>query len=146
MFGIGACAKGAGGHAHGQNPFFGQQQEGGACHGPGAVLRELDLSDEQLEQVAFLKLEGLGHCAQVKLALCGQIKQLVGELTKEKIDRAKVTEIVQQIKAEKSKMGDSILERIISFAEVLTPQQRRKLRAVAIKRFLGLGDLTAAQD
>ena len=149
MFGIGACAKGAGGgFAPGHNPFMSMMQErAGACSGPAAVLKDLNLTDDQLEQVAALKAEGLGHCVQVKAALCGQIKLLADELTKDKIDKARVNEIVQQIKAEKSKMGDSVIERkSLLLPTLLTPEQRRKLRLAAIKRFLGFDDLLGSES
>jgi Spy/CpxP family protein refolding chaperone len=149
MFAFGACGKHPGGpFGFGQHPFaqFIQQRMhghgGGDCGGPGAVLNELNLTDEQLERVAELKLAALGDCAQLKAKVGDLLKTFAKELTQEPIDKTKVNNIAQQIKAEKSKLGDAMIERILAFAEVLTPEQRRKLRSSAIRRFLGV-DLSA---
>jgi Spy/CpxP family protein refolding chaperone len=113
---------------------------GGGCGGPMAMLRDLNLTDQQLEKVAALKLEGLAACAQFKLSLGQAASQLVNELTKDQIDKAKIKELAKELKERKSQMGDAMLDRIITFAETLTPEQRKKLKLTAIKRFLGLDE------
>jgi len=146
MFGFGACDKqgGAGfghgfGHGFGMHPFMQHGMFGrGGCGGPAALIKELGLSDQQLERVAELKIEGLGQCAQIKLEFGKLIKGLLSELTQESINKDKIRGIAQQIKAEKQKFGESMIERLISLAEVLTPEQRKKLKLAAIKKFLGV--------
>jgi len=54
------------------------------------------------------------------------VQQIGKELTEDKVDQAKVKEIAQQIKAHKSELGDSMLDRILSFTQVLTTEQRKK--------------------
>jgi Spy/CpxP family protein refolding chaperone len=137
MFGFGGCGK------HGGGPFgFGQPPWAHRMHrmrgGFGAILADLDLTDEQLEKVAELKMEGLSKFAQFKSTVVGLVQQIGKELTKDQVDKAKVKEIAQQIKAHKSELGDTILDRVLTFTEVLTVEQRRKLRLKLIKRFLGV--------
>jgi len=147
MFGFGACASKRGGGGFGFGPAgFGPPAWAGKMHGhcggPLAILRDLNLTDEQLEKVAELKLEGLAACAQFKLSLGQAARQIINELTKEQIDKAKVKELAKEIKERKSQMGDAMLDRIITFAETLTPEQRKKVKVTAIKRFLGLDEAT----
>ncbi len=146
MFGFGACG---GKQSHGPfgfgqtvfgSPPWAQKTHGHGCGGPMSIIRDLNLSDEQLEKVAGLKLEGMAACAQLKFSLGQTAGQIAGELTKDHIDKAKIKELAKQIKEHKSQMGDAMLDRIVSFAEVLTPEQRKKLKATAIKRFLDLDE------
>jgi Spy/CpxP family protein refolding chaperone len=121
MFGFGACAskRGGGGSGFGPSGFgapWAHKMHGGGCGGPMAMLRDLNLTDQQLEKVAELKLEGLAACAQFKLSLGQAARQIVDELTKEQIDKAKVKEFAKDLKERKSQMGDAMLDRIITFA------------------------------
>lgn len=139
MFGFGACEKRPGGPFGFGAPPWAQQMHGGkGCGGPAALFKSLDLKDEQLERLAELKLEGMSKCAQMKAAMGEHIKLVCNELTQDRIDKAKIKEIAEKIKAQKSQFGESMLERVISFAEILTPEQRKKLKATAIRKFLGL--------
>jgi Spy/CpxP family protein refolding chaperone len=140
MFGHGACGKGAGSFSGG-HPFmqFLHQKAGmgGHCASPGAFLQDLDLSDEQLERIAELKIQGLVACSQTKGAMAELARQLGQELTEPKINKTKIKEIVQQLKEQKAKAGESMIDKVIAFAEALTPEQRKKVRTNAIKLFLG---------
>ena len=142
MFGFGACgSKGGGGFAgHGFAPPWAEKSHGDGCGGPKALFRQLNLTNDQLEKVAELKLEGLAACAQFKLALAQGARRIAGELTKDQIDKAKIKELAKELKEQKSQMGDAMLERIISFAETLTPEQRKKLKLTALKKFLGVDE------
>lgn len=102
------------------------------------MLRDLNLNDEQLEKIAELKMSGMTQHLQMKLSMGALMKDMVKELGKEQIDKAKIKEIGKQIQTLKMQAGDEFLERVISFAEVLTPQQRKAMRMKAIKHFLGL--------
>ncbi len=137
MFGFGGCGKHTGGpFGFGPPPWVQRKMRGEGC-GPWALLHDLDLTDDQLEKLAELKLEGLEKFTQFKSSMIQLVQQVGKELTKDQVDQAKVKEIAQQIKVRKSELGDSILDRILSFTQVLTVDQRRKLRLKAIKRFLG---------
>ncbi len=108
-------------------------------HGLGALLGQLDLTDEQLEKAAELKMEGLGKFMQGKSFMIGLFQQLGKEITREQIDKSKVKDIAKQAAAKKSEFIDSMADRILAFADVLTHEQRKKLRLAGIKCFLGLG-------
>ncbi len=117
----------------------------GGCGG-GSFLKDLDLSDEQLEKIAELKVQGMGHFSQLKSSMGTLMSQMMRELSQDQIDKVKVREIGKQIQECKSKAGDEFMERIITFAEVLTPEQRKKVRMKAIKRFLGVGSHESDED
>ncbi len=143
MFGFGGgCDKrggsgpgGFGGGGFGPPPFARMMHRFG---GPGGMLRDLNLNDEQLEKIAELKMSGMAQHLQMKLSMGALMKDIVKELSKEQLDKAKIKEIGKQIQALKIQAGDEFLERVISFAEVLSPVQRKAMRMKAIKHFLGL--------
>lgn len=146
MFGFGGggrCGPGPGGGPGrgpgGGGPRFGRFMRGFGG-GWGGMLSDLDLTDDQLERLAELKIEGLGHWSQLKVALGQLMRQIVRELSNEQIDKAKIKDLGKQMQNAKNQAGDQFLDRVIAFAEVLTPEQRKKMRMKAIKRFLGVGD------
>ncbi|HEY9776480.1 MAG TPA: periplasmic heavy metal sensor [Planktothrix sp.] len=136
MFAFGG---GCGKHGGGFGPPWARMHKGRGEHcGPGALLNALDLSDEQLEKLAELKMEGCGQFAKFKSEMIGLVQEIGKELTKDQVDKNKVKEIAQRIKARKSDLGDSMLDRILSFTEVLSVEQRKRLRILLIKKFLGV--------
>ncbi len=120
----------------GFGPFM--HRFGGGCGRGGSFLKDLDLTEEQLEKIAELKVQGMSHFAQVKSSMGSLMSQMMRELSQDQIDKAKVRAVAKQIQECKSKAGDEFLERVITFAEVLTPEQRKRVRMKAIKRFLGV--------
>ncbi len=124
-----------GGHCN-SSPGAGMHKFG---HGPWALLGELDLSNEQLEKLAELKLEGLGKCIQGKSSMIGLFQQLGKEITKEQIDKSRIKDIAKQAATKKSEFIDSMADQILAFADVLSFEQRKKLKLAGIKCFLGLG-------
>lgn len=143
MFGFGGgCGKrgaggpgGFGGSGFGPPPFARMMHRFG---GSGGILRDLNLNEEQLEKIAELKMAGMTQHLQLKLSMGTLIKDMVKELSKEQLDKAKIKEIGKQIQTLKMQAGDEFLDRVISFAEVLTSQQRKAMRMKAIKHFLGI--------
>src|ERR1700722_8882144 len=129
-----------GGHCHNPGGFEPPMLKGmhKFGHGPWALLGELDLTDEQLEKLAELKIEGIGKFMQGKSYMIGLFQQLGKEITKEQIDKSKIKDIARQVAAKKSEFIDSIADRILAFADVLTFEQRKKLKLAGIKCFLGL--------
>lgn len=139
MFGFGGGRRrrgGPGGPGFGPPfaPFMHQFKDG--CGRGASFLKDLDLNDEQLEKIAELKVQGLGHFAQLKSSLGTLMSQMMRELSQDQIDRVKVREIGKQMQECKLRAGDEFMERIITFAEILTPEQRKRVRMKAIKRFL----------
>lgn len=134
MFGHGK--HGGGGFGFGP-PWMRHGMRGGGW-GPWGMLRDLDLTDEQLEKLAELKMDGINRFAQLRSTMSSLIHQMGKELAKDQIDKAKVKEIAQQIKTHRSEFGDRMLDRLLEFSEVLTAEQRKKMRLKLIKRFLGV--------
>ncbi|MGH9549312.1 MAG: Spy/CpxP family protein refolding chaperone, partial [Terriglobales bacterium] len=145
-FGGGGCGKGGpggpgrggGGPWGGFGRGFGPPWMRG--FGGGRFLKDLNLTEEQMEKAAELKFDAMQHFMQLKLSLGGLIRQMVRELAKDKIDKTKIKELGKQMQEKRNQAGDEFLDRIIAFAEVLTPEQRKKLRLKAIKRFLHVDD------
>jgi len=112
-------------------------------HGPfghfgGEMLEDLDLTDDQVERIAELKSDGMGEGMRLMAEVGQGFKLLMRELTKENLDKEKIKEAHKKLQEQKIKMGDAMLERALTFAETLTPEQRKKLKRSATRRFLGL--------
>ncbi|HEY9678349.1 MAG TPA: Spy/CpxP family protein refolding chaperone [Drouetiella sp.] len=116
-------------HEHGRHGMFG---------GFSDLLQDLDLTDDQVERIAELKAEGMGEGMRMMSEGGQYFKQIVRELTKETIDKDKVREAHKNLREQKIKMGDAMLERALAVSETLTPEQRKKLKRGMQRRFLGL--------
>lgn len=117
------------GGRHGHGPFghFGTE-----------MLQDLDLNDDQVERIAELKADGMSEGMRM-MAEGGQLfKHMMRELMKEDLDKNQVKDAHRKLQEHRQKMGDSMLERALAFAEILTPEQRKKLRRSTLRRFLGL--------
>lgn len=127
-FGGKRCGPGGhGGHGHGPIGHFGAE-----------MLQELELSDDQVERIAELKADGMGEGMRM-MAEGGQaFKHLMRELMNENLNKEKVKEAHKKLQEHKIKMGDAMLERALTFAETLTPEQRKKLKRSTMRSFLGL--------
>lgn len=148
MFGEGRGRRGGGGPMGFGGGFGGPPPWARMMHrfgGGGRFLKGLNLNDEQLEKLAEMKLATMRQHMQMRLSMSGMMKDIVGELSKDQIDKAKVKELAKQIQAEKAKAGDEFVDRVISFAEMLTPDQRKTMRMKAIKQFLGVDDEHAGE-
>jgi len=139
MWGFGGCGPKRPGGPFGGPGFF---RRGGGW-GAGALLRDLDLTDEQVERIAEMKGQWLADVMKMKLTFGSLIKKLSKELWAESIDKGKVKAVFDEIKEEKSKISDEMCDRLIAFAEALTPGQRKKLRQTLLRRFLGLDEPSA---
>ncbi len=139
MFGKVGCAgpAGAGGGAVGSKGGFGGPWGG---RGPLAMLRDLDLSDEQVLKLAEIKGGAFFKLAHNKIDIMQLKKQAIKELFSPQVDKAKVRELAHQIKEKKSLCMDEMLESIIACSEILTPEQKKQLKLKKIRCFLGLGE------
>lgn len=104
------------------------------------ILHDLDLTDEQIEQIAELKAEGMAEGMKLMSEGSRYFKHLMRELTSETIDKEKVKNAHIELQEHKTKVGDAMLERALSFSQTLTPEQRKKLQASMKRRFLGVYD------
>jgi Spy/CpxP family protein refolding chaperone len=128
---MGKHGGGFGGHGQHQGGGFG----GFFCAG---FLDDLELTDEQVERIAEIKAEGMGEGLLLMAQGGKQFKQLMRELSAENINKDKVKEAHKALQEHKTKMGDMMLDRALTFAETLTPEQRKKLKRLAMRRFIGL--------
>lgn len=102
------------------------------------ALHELNLTEEQIEQLADLKMAQHGKFCQFKGSM-GELLRLIGkELAKPEIDRGKIAALKQQMQERKAQMADMFIDGMVDMAEVLTPEQRKKLHSMTTRRFLGL--------
>ena len=139
MFGKGGCGPSPfGGPGFGPMGSFGKGP--GNC-GPFSLLSELDLTDEQLLSVAALKGKTLNKMARSKLDMMELKKEAFKELLQPQADKAKVKELAEQIKAHKSQCIDLLSDNLIAFSELLTPEQKSRMRLGIVKKFLGVDDI-----
>ena len=138
MFGRGGCGPG-----RGRMKFMMGGGGGPFRHfmGGRGLLEGIDLSDQQVELIAELKQRSFGKMAHGGVDMMELRHQLFRELGKAEIDKAKINEIKTKIKEQKALMTDMMIDNITAFAEILTPEQRKKVRIKKIRQFLGSGDM-----
>lgn len=136
MFGNGDCG-GPGGIAKGKCNKGGF---GGMGGGPLAMLKGLDLTDEQVLKLAEIKGGAFFKMAHNKIDLMHLKKQAFKELLNPQVDKAKVRELAQQIKEKKAHCMDEMVENIIACSEILTPDQKKQLAVNKVRCFLGLSE------
>jgi Spy/CpxP family protein refolding chaperone len=109
--------------------------------GKGHLLSELNLTDDQLIRLAELKGKTFSKIARSKIELMELKKEGFKELLQPQVDKAKVKGIAEQLKKHKSDSIDTVTENLIAFSEVLTAEQKGKLRLTLIRKFLGIFEL-----
>lgn len=132
---FGEC--GCGPHRHGRGRFI----EAALRHlpwfaGARSFLDGIDLSDEQIEKIADLKHESFAKMAHARVDKMEMMHTIIKELAKPKIDRALIEELKGKIKETKTSMVDLMVDNMVAFAEILTPEQRKKIRIKRIRDFL----------
>ncbi len=135
----GMSGGGCDGGGHMGGPFgkiFGAKMGGG----PGLLLSELNLSEEQLFRIAEVKGRTLAKVAHHKIELMEVKKEAFKELLQAQPDKAKIKESVEKIKARKAEGIDDLADSMIAFSEILTADQKSKLRLSLVKKFLGVED------
>lgn len=137
MFGFGNCSpahgllgKFAGMHGGMAGPFGG--------HGCTSPLSGVDLSDDQLEKMAELKGQAFSKFGHGKVDIIDLYKSLFKELAKPSIDEKKVWNITDEIRGKKSELTDVLVEHLIAFAKILTPEQRSKIKLNKIRKIMGI--------
>lgn len=141
MFGFGNCSpaqgllgKFAGMHGpmggHHGGPFGG--------HGCGSPLSGIDLTDDQLEKLAELKGLAFSKFGHGKVDIMDLYKRLFKELAQPTINEKQVWNITDEIRGKKSELTDVLVEHLIAFAKILTPEQRGKLKLNKIRAMMGV--------
>lgn len=105
--------------------------------GAKRLLAGIDLSDDQVERIAELKHKSFSKMAHGRVDMMELVQQLFRELGKPTIDRARATELKNKIKEHKAAMADLMFENMVEFAEILTPEQRKRIKIKKIRQFLG---------
>ena len=117
----------------------------GKC-GPMGILSDLDLSDEQLLGIAELKGKTFGKMARNMLEFKEMKKEVFKELFQPKADQAKVHDLTAQIKEHASQCIDLLSENMIASSELLTPEQKAKLRLALVRKFLGVEEILTDEE
>ncbi len=109
-------------------------------------LEGIELNDEQVEQIADLKHKSMSQMGHGKVDMMDLMQSLFKELGNSSIDQAKVMELKEKIKAQKSSMTDLMVDNMLAFSEILSAEQRKKIRINKIRQFLGSGDHEHGHD
>jgi len=120
---------GFGGHGHGH----------GFGHGMKHFLRGIDLTDEQVHKLGELGGDAFLQFGHTKLDMISLHRQLFKEMAAPQIDEAKVRAIGDKIKALKGEATDRMVEKFLAFSNILTPEQRARVRTNRIRQFFGFG-------
>jgi len=109
-------------------------------HGCSSPLSGIDLTDEQLEKLAELKGQAFSKFGHGKVDIVDLYKRLFKELAKPSIDEKQVWNITDEIRGKKSELTDVLVEHLIAFAKILTPEQRTKIKINKIRKLFGIAD------
>lgn len=142
MFGFRDCFPGSGmfskfGGMNGMHSGMGGPFGG---HGCGSPLSGVDLTDDQLEKLAELKSQAFSKFGHGKVDIVDLYKRLFKELAKPTIDEKQVWNVTDEIRGKKSELTDVLVEHLIAFAKILTPEQRSKIKLNKIRRIMGISD------
>jgi len=141
MRGKDRCPPGPRGFGRFAGPFMGRMPwlDGGfgGRFGFGPLLEGLQLEDDQIERLCELKERSGGKFAHARVDMLELHAQLFKEIGSKNIDKKKVADIATKIKEHKSFLTDLMVENMLAFADVLTPEQRRKVRVNRLRQFLG---------
>lgn len=102
--------------------------------GAASPASEMGLSDEQLEKIHGLKSSFQDSSGKKMLELKTLHRQLKDLLLKDKVDRTKANEIQSKINAIKSDLSSARLSMRLDTYDVLTADQKQKLRHKALQR------------
>lgn len=100
----------------------------------------IELSDEQLEQIAEMKRSFLDKCSPIELKIHSLERETTRALLEANVNAEHIGQIRKQVSAEKQALDDSTTDQLIRVAKILTPEQRRKVNlAIAKREILPLG-------
>ncbi|MCA9803979.1 MAG: periplasmic heavy metal sensor [Cyanobacteria bacterium HKST-UBA02] len=124
-------------------PVLAQETENHLAFGKGprpsmeVGVKMLNLSDEQLEKLARLKSDMMDSSA-VKHAKAMTLRHKMADLlTSSEIDQAKIHDVKNQLDTIEQELSASRIDFMVNSANVLTAEQRGKLRHKWLMRQLG---------
>ena len=100
-------------------------------------LMAVDLSDDQVERLVQLKSSLMDKVSPRMAKIHALERDLRNALCQPQIDASDVAHISSQISAEKQTLDGLFTENAISMAQVLTPEQRQKIKVAANRREFG---------
>jgi len=103
------------------------------------MIKELNLTEEQVEALHRNRTENLKKQIKIKSEIQLAIVDLQEELRKKKLDRKKIDKIVDKIGTLNKEVFANRVNSVIGLREILTDEQLEKARALAIFRIKGEG-------
>jgi Spy/CpxP family protein refolding chaperone len=93
------------------------------------ISETLDLTDGQEEQLNQIKDEVMVKAQQMHADKEAMREELIEQLGREEIDKARVKEMVAERRAQMDEIIDLLVDRLTEFHKTLTPGQKDKLIA-----------------
>jgi Spy/CpxP family protein refolding chaperone len=121
---------GCGRFRHG-GPFFMGGHHWGGFGGPRRMfwlLRELDLSREQVGQLKTVWLNARGAVASVRASRFEAAHAAIGAALAEPFDKARLDDVARKLADDQGQAARDLSDAIARALEILTPEQRAKIR------------------
>lgn len=103
---------------------------------------ELSLSPEQIASLQEYRTMFLAELDSLSAQLAAVRTQLVKELWQDEPDRARISQIVDQISVLQSSVQRKVIDHLLSVKGILTPEQQEKFYAIVLQRFASASDQT----
>jgi Spy/CpxP family protein refolding chaperone len=108
-----------------------------ACPGHEDWSQKLGLTEDQMTKLVDLKSDYNINTAKQKAEVEADKKKLILLMTEAKIDKQAVTALNDKIVSLKANISDARLNKMLSVMNILTPEQREKVRHHMLVRSLG---------
>jgi len=117
----------------------GPMHAGPQMHGPFGMLMHGPnaLTDDQFEKMYAIRNETSDSVEPKKLALHQAMRNLFDSLSRPDQDTAKIKSLQSQIASLKSDISAAELNKMVQMSQVLTPEQRKAVRAGMIRGCVG---------
>ncbi|MBS1518976.1 MAG: Spy/CpxP family protein refolding chaperone [Bacteroidetes bacterium] len=91
------------------------------------ISDELDLNADQKAQVERIKGEIRNKMESEKPDREAMLKEFSEEFTKDRLDKNKILEHIQKNETKRNEMKEFMIDKLVEFHSILTPQQRLKV-------------------
>ena len=108
--------------------------------GVGKLVKELNLSTEQIQRLEKLRVDSKGKTKQRRLAL-RTAKQELAQLLQGNASSDQIRQKRQQVQSLQREISDMNFENTLAIREILNPEQRAKLQQIMQQRQLNRGTL-----